>query len=92
LVEKPLKTALDRAERLVTLGRASGRLLGIVLQHRFRAGSLRLRAVLDAGTLGAQARWMTVPWWRPQAYYNEPGGGTLARDGGGVLLPMRSTR
>lgn len=29
---------------------------------------------------------MTVQWWRPQAYYDEPGRGTMARDGGGVLL------
>jgi predicted dehydrogenase len=29
---------------------------------------------------------MTVPWWRPQGYYDEPGRGTLARDGGGVLM------
>ena len=29
---------------------------------------------------------MSVPWWRPQTYYDEPGRGTLARDGGGVLL------
>jgi predicted dehydrogenase len=87
LVEKPLDTALERAERLVAGGRASGRRLGVVLQHRFRPGSLRLRAVLDAGTLGdIQAAWMTVPWWRQQAYYDEPGRGTLARDGGGVLL------
>ena len=27
-----------------------------------------------------------MPWWRPQAYYDAPGRGTLARDGGGVLL------
>jgi predicted dehydrogenase len=27
-----------------------------------------------------------VRWWRPQSYYDEPGRGTLARDGGGVLL------
>ena len=27
-----------------------------------------------------------MPWWRPQSYYDEPGRGTLARDGGGVLL------
>ncbi len=26
------------------------------------------------------------PWWRPQSYYDEPGRGTLARDGGGVLI------
>ena len=29
---------------------------------------------------------MRVPWWRPQTYYDEPGRGTLARDGGGVLI------
>ena len=27
-----------------------------------------------------------VPWWRPQTYYDEPGRGTLERDGGGVLI------
>lgn len=87
LVEKPLETRLDRAERLVAAGRAAGRRLGVVLQHRFRPGSLRLRAALESGTIGAvQAGWMTVPWWRPQSYYDEPGRGTLARDGGGVLL------
>src|SRR5204863_5876349 len=25
-------------------------------------------------------------WWRPQSYYDQPGRGTKARDGGGVLL------
>src|SRR5690606_38963123 len=29
---------------------------------------------------------LSVPWWRPQSYYEEPGRGTLAQDGGGVLL------
>ena len=29
---------------------------------------------------------MMVPWWRPQSYYDEPGRGVLARDGGGVLI------
>lgn len=91
LVEKPLELSLDRGAQLVAAARASGRRLGVVLQHRFRPGSLRLRAVLAAGTLGEiQAASMTVPWWRPQAYYDEPvagpGRGTMARDGGGVLL------
>jgi predicted dehydrogenase len=26
------------------------------------------------------------PWWRPQSYYDQPGRGTLERDGGGVLI------
>ena len=87
LVEKPLDTDLDRAAHTVAAGRAAGRRLGVVLQHRFRPGSLRLRQVLAGGTIGAiQAASMTVPWWRPQAYYDEPGRGTMARDGGGVLL------
>ena len=29
---------------------------------------------------------MMVPWWRPQSYYDEPGRGVQARDGGGVLI------
>ncbi|MBV8913651.1 MAG: Gfo/Idh/MocA family oxidoreductase [Acetobacteraceae bacterium] len=87
LLEKPLETVLARGEQLVAAGRGAGLRLGVVLQHRFRPGSLRLRTVLEQDTLGEiQAAAMTVPWWRPQAYYDEPGRGTLARDGGGVLL------
>ena len=87
LVEKPLELTLERAERLVAAGNAARRRFGVVLQHRFRPGSLRLRQMLDAGELGTiQAAFLSVPWWRPQSYYDEPGRGTLARDGGGVLL------
>ena len=87
LVEKPLELTLDRAERLVAAAGAAGRRLGVVLQHRFRPASLRLRQVLEEGRLGiVQAGFLSVPWWRPQSYYDEPGRGTLARDGGGVLL------
>jgi predicted dehydrogenase len=87
LVEKPIETDLSRGEQLVAAGRKSGKRLGVVLQHRFRPGSLRLREVLREGRLGdIQAASMTVPWWRPQSYYDEPGRGTMARDGGGVLL------
>jgi predicted dehydrogenase len=61
--------------------------LGVVLQHRFREGSSRLRKLLDDGALGRLATvQLLVPWWRPQSYYDEPGRGTLARDGGGVLI------
>src|SRR5918994_4060582 len=87
LVEKPLELTLERAERLVASASAAGRRLGVVLQHRFRPASLRLRQILDAGGLGTiQAGFLSVPWWGPQSYYDEPGRGTLARDGGGVLL------
>jgi predicted dehydrogenase len=87
LLEKPLEVSLSRAEQLVAMGRRVGRRLGVVLQHRFRQGSLRLRTLVEAGELGSiEMASVAVPWWRPQSYYDEPGRGTLARDGGGVLL------
>ena len=87
LVEKPLELTSERGARLVEAARRSGKALGVVLQHRFRPASLRLKAALDGGELGTvEAAFLHVPWWRPQAYYDEPGRGTLARDGGGVLL------
>ncbi len=87
LCEKPLEASLARAAQLVAAGRRAGRKLGTVLQFRFRAGSRRLKQVLDEGLLGdVQAASMMVPWWRPQAYYDQPGRGVKSRDGGGVLI------
>jgi predicted dehydrogenase len=58
-----------------------------VLQHRFRDAGVAMRDLLASGRLGEiQAASVAVPWWRPQSYYDEPGRGTQARDGGGVLL------
>jgi predicted dehydrogenase len=87
LCEKPLETTVERGERLVAAGRRADRRLAVMLQLRFRAASRRLKTLLDDGALGEiQAASMTVPWWRGQAYYDEPGRGTRERDGGGVLI------
>ena len=87
LCEKPVEVTVERAERLIAAGRRADRRLSVMLQLRFRAASQRLKALLDAGGLGeVQAATMTVPWWRAQAYYDQPGRGVKARDGGGVLM------
>ena len=87
LVEKPLEADTARAEALVESCARSGVTLGVVLQHRFKPGARALAACLDGGRLGEiAAASVAVPWWRPQSYYDEPGRGTIARDGGGVLL------
>lgn len=87
LCEKPLDITVQRAERLIAAGRRANRRLAVMLQHRFRPASRRLKELLEVGALGEiQAATMTVPWWRPQSYYDEPGRGVKARDGGGVLL------
>ena len=87
LLEKPIELNLERATRLLELATQAGLQLGVVLQHRFRQASQVLQKLLMDGRLGEiQAASVRVPWWRSQAYYNEPGRGTFARDGSGVLL------
>lgn len=85
LMEKPVERSLERAEDLVSLCEDRSCPLGIMLQHRARPVVAKLRECLD--TLGhLVAVEVSVPWWRPQSYYNEPGRGTYQRDGGGVLI------
>ena len=87
LVEKPLEINLNRANALVETCEAPGVTLTIMLQHRLREAALGLAALIKSGELGALvSATASVRWWRPQSYYNEPGRGTLARDGGGVLI------
>jgi UDP-N-acetyl-2-amino-2-deoxyglucuronate dehydrogenase len=87
LLEKPLERSTDRALRLVETAEAAGVILGVVLQHRFRAASEHLRRRIARGDLGElAAAHVLSPWWRPQGYYDQPGRGTLERDGGGVLI------
>ncbi|HUE45747.1 MAG TPA: Gfo/Idh/MocA family oxidoreductase [Aestuariivirgaceae bacterium] len=87
LLEKPLDASLDRARKIVETAEGLKLVLGVVLQHRFREAALRLTEIIAAGGLGRiEMASVTVPWWRPQSYYDEPGRGTLARDGGGVLI------
>jgi UDP-N-acetyl-2-amino-2-deoxyglucuronate dehydrogenase len=87
LLEKPLEVSSARAAQLVEVCRAADVLLGVVLQHRFKPAAERLAAILKAGALGQIVNASTsIRLWRPQTYYDEPGRGSLARDGGGVLL------
>jgi UDP-N-acetyl-2-amino-2-deoxyglucuronate dehydrogenase len=87
LLEKPVEVSTVRAEQLVAACREAGVRLGVVLQHRFRLGALRLAELLADGRIGRIASASAyMPLWRPQSYYDEPGRGTRERDGGGVLL------
>ncbi|MGZ2259520.1 Gfo/Idh/MocA family protein [Roseobacter sp. A03A-229] len=87
LMEKPIERTLAAAEAIVAHCAAAGVPLGIVLQHRARAASTKLKQLLDGRALGQVATVeIRVPWWRDQAYYDAPGRGTYARDGGGVMI------
>lgn len=87
LLEKPLEITFDRSRLLVEEAEKAGIKLAICLQHRFRPVALALAELMREERLGtlvsASAR---LSNWRPQSYYDQPGRGTKARDGGGVLL------
>jgi predicted dehydrogenase len=87
LMEKPIERTLASAEQLVVQCEQQGVKLGLVFQHRFRDASMALREQLETGKLGrVHAVQISVPWWRDQSYYDVPGRGSYARDGGGVLI------
>ncbi len=87
LLEKPVGRTADEARAVVDLCREAGVHLGIVFQHRMRAASLKAAELVASGTLGPLGyAEFHVPWWRDQDYYDQPGRGTYARDGGGVLM------
>lgn len=87
LMEKPLERTLAAAEELVGMFEAARLKLGVVLQYRFRESAQRLKQIVEAAPYGPLASvHASVPWWRPQSYYDAVGRGTYARDGGGVMV------
>ncbi|SNS46273.1 Gfo/Idh/MocA family protein [Tropicimonas sediminicola] len=87
LLEKPLERDSAAALQVVEICEAAGVPLGVVFQHRMRESSQKAAEIVESGVLGPIALVeTTIPWWRPQSYYDEPGRGTYARDGGGVMM------
>lgn len=87
LLEKPLDISFARSEAIVRAASDAGVLLGMVLQNRFRSAALKLDEIVGSGRLGQLIEASAaIRNWRPQSYYDVEGRGTMARDGGGVLL------
>lgn len=87
LTEKPLERTHANALALVEACEATATPFGALLQHRMRPAAQALRTRVQAGDLGRIGSVeMRVPWWRDQSYYDAPGRGSYARDGGGVLI------
>lgn len=87
LLEKPIEISSARAAEVVVAAEQARVKLGVTLHYRTRKNARHLAGLIAEGALGelvtASA---SIRWWRTQGYYDEPGRGTLARDGGGVLI------
>lgn len=87
LVEKPLDINLARVDSILRAAADAGIVLASVYPLRFTEGAQRAKAAMDAGRLGKLALAdVSVKWFRPQSYYDNPWRGRWAVDGGGALM------
>jgi UDP-N-acetyl-2-amino-2-deoxyglucuronate dehydrogenase len=88
LTEKPIEISTARADALIEAAKQAKVHLGVIFQDRMKPHIRQLKSWIDQGLLGrilfVDAR---VKWCRPPVYYaNSRWRGTLALDGGGVLI------
>jgi UDP-N-acetyl-2-amino-2-deoxyglucuronate dehydrogenase len=87
IVEKPLETTPERADRIIQRAAARGVQLATIFQGRFGDGAQRVKAALEAGRCGRLAlASVYVKWHRTAEYYQTPWKGTWGLDGGGALM------
>jgi len=88
LVEKPMAISVEQSSAMIDACEQAKVKLGVILQDRFKPQILRLKQLIEEGTLGrillADAR---VKWYRPPDYYgNSRWRGVWELDGGGALM------
>lgn len=87
LVEKPMAASLAECDAMLAAEAASGKLLSVVAQNRFRTPMMRLKQVLDAGLAGKVLHAQVESyWWRGNSYYDLWWRGTWESEGGGCTL------
>ncbi len=89
LVEKPISVHKADCEKLIAAHTDKRLVFAAMFNQRTDPHYKKLKAMIDAGELGALVRvsWVITDWFRTEAYYR--GGGwraTRAGEGGGVLL------
>lgn len=87
LLQKPMALTLDACRQMIELCGSAGLCLGVVSQHRFDDCSIFLKKAIADGRLGKLLQLDGyVKWLRPQSYYDHPGKGSWAVEGGGALI------
>jgi predicted dehydrogenase len=88
LVEKPMALSLCDADAMLAACDEAGVRLGVMLQRRVEPVFSRVYVAIRCGDLGELTLGaITIPYYRPQSYYEQADWrGTWALDGGGVLM------
>lgn len=87
ICEKPLATSLEQVDAIAKAARTSGKSVFPVFQYRFGPAFDQLRALHEAGLVGApRAAALETHWNRDADYYAIPWRGTWAGEQGGAVL------
>lgn len=88
IVEKPIEVTLERAKRLIRVCEENKVALAVIYQSRFIPEIKELKRKLDEQVIGKLCMGDAyIKWFRGQDYYDSGAWrGTLALDGGGVLI------
>lgn len=88
IVEKPMCLTMEDADALVELDKQYPQTVCVISQSRFSDAAQTIKAAMDAGSFGKMvSASLMMRYYRSQAYYDQAEWrGTLAGDGGGVLM------
>jgi predicted dehydrogenase len=88
LVEKPIETTAERADRLIAACETAGVKLGVIFQSRFLPAVQKIKRAVEEGRLGRLFLGDAyIKWYRAPEYYAVGSWhGTRALDGGGALI------
>lgn len=88
IVEKPMCLTMADADALVELDRQYPQTVCVISQSRFSDAAQAIKAAIDAGHFGKMvSASLMMRYYRSQAYYDQAEWrGTVAGDGGGVLM------
>jgi predicted dehydrogenase len=87
LVEKPMATSLKECDQMIQAMQASGKLLSVVAQNRFKTPLWNLKQLIDRNVIGKIVHAQVDSfWWRGHNYYDLWWRGTWEKEGGGCTL------
>lgn len=87
LAEKPMATSLKECDQMIDAAQASGKLLSIVAQNRFKTPNWNLKRMVESGVIGKIVHAQVDSfWWRGHNYYDLWWRGTWEKEGGGCTL------
>jgi UDP-N-acetyl-2-amino-2-deoxyglucuronate dehydrogenase len=87
IVEKPMETSHAAIEEMLRVQQQTGVKLAVISQHRFDPATIQVHKLVEEQAFGRLVLGtVTMPWWRPQAYYDDGWHGTWRFEGGGALM------